>query len=124
MQLSRAILVLGAEWACLAGGVVGGMAIERHLRFEDIGIILASVAALAFAAGSAFRRASLTERHECNTGSLLFLLTSIVVNLMMVRDGTDGHIAASALCAAVAAAVFHVAATRSSPATPTTDAPD
>ncbi len=118
MQLSRAILVLGAEWACLTAGLVGGMAIERCVRSEDVRIILASVAALAFAAGVAFRRASLTERHECNVGSLLFLLTSIVVNLMMVRDGTDGHVADSVLCAAATVAVFHVAATRNRPATP------
>ena len=124
MQLSRAILVLGAEWACLTAGLVAGMAIERCVRSEDIRIVLASVAVLACAAGVAFRRASLAERHECNVGSLLFLLTGLVVNLMMVRDGTDGHVAGSILCAVVAASVFYLAATRSRPAIRATTAPD
>jgi hypothetical protein len=124
MQLSRAILVLGAEWACLTGGLVGGMAIERYVRSEDVRIILASVALLALVAGSVLRRVSLTERHECNAGSVLFLLTSIVINLMMVHDGTDGHVVDGVLCAAVAVVVFHVAATWSSQAARTTTVPD
>ena len=112
MQLSRAILVLGAEWACLIGGLVGGMAIERYARSEDVRIILASVALLALVAGETLRRVSLARRHECNAGSVLFLLTSIGINLMMVRDGTDGHLVDGVLSAATAVVVFHVAATR------------
>ena len=112
MQISRAIVVLGLEWACLVGGVVAGMAIERCVHAEDIRIILAGVAALALVAGTTTGRLALAEAHECNVGSLLFVLTATLVNLMMVRDGTDGHLAGGVLCAAAAAAVFHLAATR------------
>ena len=112
MQISRAIAVLGLEWASLVGGLVAGMAIERCAHAEDIRIILAGVAGLALVAGAAAGRLALADAHECNVGSLLFGLTAAVVNLMMVRDGTDGHLAGSVLCAAAAAAVFHLAATR------------
>ena len=112
MQISRAIVVLGLEWACLLGGMVAGMAVERCVRAEDIRIILAGVAALALVAGGAAGRLALAEAHERNVGSLLFVLTAALVNLMMVRDGTDGHLAGGVLCAAVAAVVFHLAATR------------
>lgn len=115
MHISRAILVLGLEWACLVAGMVAGMAIERCVRTEDIRIILAGVAALALAAGTIAGRQALAEVHECNVGSLLFVLTAAFVNLMMVRDGTDGHLAGGILCAAVAAAVFHLAVTRAGP---------
>lgn len=112
MQISRAILILGLEWACLLGGMVAGMAVERCVRTEDIRIILAGVAALALVAGGTAGRLALADAHECNVGSLLFVLTAAVVNLMMVRDGTDGHLAGGILCAAAAAAVFHLAATK------------
>lgn len=115
MQISRAILVLGLEWACLVGGMVGGMAIERCVHAEDIRIILAGVAALSLVSGGIAGRQGLAEAHECNVGSLLFVLTAAFINLMMVRDGTDGHLAGGILCAAVAAAVFHLAATRAGP---------
>ncbi|MGI3778132.1 MAG: hypothetical protein ACRYGC_12645 [Janthinobacterium lividum] len=115
MQISRAILVLGLEWACLLGGMVAGMAVERCVRTEDIRIILAGVAALALVAGGTAGRLALADAHECNVGSLLFVLTAALVNLMMVRDGTDGHLAGGILCAAAAAAVFHLAATRAGP---------
>lgn len=115
MQISRAILVLGLEWACLVGGVVAGMAIEHCVGTEDIRIILAGVAALALVARGAAARLTLADAHECNTGSLLFVLTAALVNLMMVHDGTDGHLAGGILCAAVAVAVFHLAATRAGP---------
>ncbi len=114
MQISRAILVLGLEWACLVGGVVAGMAVERCVRTEDIRIILAGVAALALVAGGASGRLALADAHECNVGSLLFVLTAALVNLMMVRNGTDGHLAGGILCAAAGAAAFHLAATRGS----------
>lgn len=112
MQISRAILVLGLEWACLVGGMVAGMSVERCVRAEDIRIILAGVAALALVAGVAAGRLALADAHECNVGSLLFVLTAALVNLMMVHDGTDGHLAGGILCAAAAAAVFHLAAMR------------
>lgn len=112
MQISRAILILGLEWACLVGGVVAGMATERCVRTEDIRIVLAGVAALALVAGGTAARLALADAHECNVGSLLFVLTAALVNLMMVHDGTDGHLAGGILCAAVAVAVFHLAATR------------
>lgn len=124
MQISRAILVLGVEWACLVGGMVAGMAIERCVGSEDIRIILAGVAALALVAGAAAGRLALAETHECNVGSLLFVLTAALVNLMMVRDGTDGHLAGGILCEAVAAAVFHLAATRAGPHPMATARPD
>ena len=109
MQISRAILVLGLEWACLLGGLVAGMAIERCVHAEDIRIVLAVVVALALAAGGGAGRLVLADARECNLGSLLFVLTAVVVNLMMVRDGTDGHLADGILCAAAAGAVFHLA---------------
>ena len=115
MQISRALLILGLEWACFLGGMVAGMAVERCVRTEDIRIILASVAALALVAGGTAGRLALADAHECNVGSLLFVLTAALVNLMMVRDGTDGHLAGGILCAAVAAVVFHLAATRAGP---------
>ena len=115
MQISRAILVLGLEWACLIGGLVAGMAIERWFRAEDIRIVLAAVVALALVAGATAGRLGLAHAHERNIGSLLFVLTAALVNLMMVRDGTDGHLAGGILCAAASAAVFHLAATRPGP---------
>ena len=110
MQISRAVVVLGLEWACLVAGVVVGMAIERCACAEDIRIILACVAAPALVAGGIAGRLAFANAHERNAGSLLFVLTAALVNLMMVRDGTDGHLAGGILCAAAAAAVFHLAA--------------
>ena len=115
MQISRAILVLGLEWACLLGGMVAGMAIERWFHAEDIRIILAAVVALALVAGAGAGRLGLADAHERNIGSLLFVLTAVLINLMMVRDGTDGHLAGGILCAAASAAVFHLVATRPGP---------
>ena len=112
MQISRAILILGLEWACLLGGLVAGMAIERWLHAEDIRIILAVVVALALVTGATAGRLGLADAHERNIGSLLFVLTAALVNLMMVRDGTDGHLAGGILCAAASAAVFHLAGPR------------
>ncbi len=115
MQISRAVLVLGLEWACLVGGMIAGMAIERCVRCEDIRIILAGVAALALVAGGTAGRLALADAHECNVGSVLFVLTAALVNLMMVREGTDGHLAGGILCAMVAVGGFHLAATMLAP---------
>lgn len=115
MQISRAILVLGLEWACLVVGMVAGMAVERCAHCEDIRIILAVVAVLALVAGGVAGRLALAEAHECDVGSLLFVLTATLVNLMMVHDGTDGHLVGGILSAVIAVTGFHLAATRAGP---------